>query len=60
MLGTVPTLCILNIETLSMFSPSELVLPQWPPQPCRQRAQRQRDPKIANFVVQKAAAPKDA
>ena len=45
----VPTLCILNEGTVPRFSPSELVLPQWPPQPCRQRAQRRRGPKIANF-----------
>ena len=27
----------------------QLVLPQWPPQPCRQRAQRRRGPKIVNL-----------
>ena len=29
--------------------PYQLVLPQWPPQPCRQRAQRRRGPKIVNI-----------
>ena len=47
--GTAPTLCILNVGTVPTFSPSELVLPQWPPQPCRQRAQRRRGPKIVIF-----------
>ena len=47
--GTVPTLCILNVGTVPIFSSSELVPPQWPPQPCRHRAQRRRGPKIALF-----------
>ena len=51
--GTVPTLCILNEGTVPTISPSGMVPPQWPPQPCRQRAQRRRDLKI---VAQKAAA----
>ena len=60
--GTVPTLCISNVGTVPTFSPSKLVPlfdlhylslrsgpPQWPPQPCRQRAQRRRGPKIVIF-----------
>ena len=47
--GTVPTLCILNVGTVPIFSSSELVPPQWPPQPCRQWAQRRRGPKIVIF-----------
>ena len=47
--GTVPTLCILNVGTVPIFSSSELVPPQWPPQPCRQWAQLRRGPKIVNF-----------
>ena len=47
--GTVPTLCILNVGNVPTFSPFELVFPQWPLHPCRQRAQRRRGPKIVNF-----------
>ena len=47
--GTVPALCIFNAGTVPTFSPFELVLRQWPPQPRRQRAQQRRGPKIVNF-----------
>ena len=41
------SICIFFSITLTAMS--KLVLPRWPPQPCRQRAQRRRGPKIANF-----------
>ena len=51
-------LCLKNWTLTLRAGPSRWPTLQWIGRRCGQRGRRQRGPKIVNFVVQKAAAPK--